>query len=246
MKSMRTLATAVSIALLALPVTGLAHEADSLVLRLGAVMVEPDESSSDVKVDGIGAVAGAKVGVDNNTQLGINLVYKFTDHLGLGVLGATPFKHDIAGADGLSGVGKLGSTKHLPPTITLQYFPLSPSSRVQPYVGVGINYTTFFEEKTDDNLTAVFQAVADANLGANAVKVTGVDMKLDDSFGLAAELGVDLLLTDRLMLNAAIWYADIGTEAQLTGKTAQNVNIKAKVDVDIDPMVYMVSVGYRF
>jgi len=71
-------------------------------------------------------------------------------------------------------------------------------------------------------------------------------MKLDDSFGLAAELGVDIMLSERLLLNAAIWHVDIDTQAKLTGKTVEGINIDAKVDVDIDPMVYMISLGYRF
>lgn len=248
MKKSTFLTTSLAAAILALPTVTMAHEANSFILRVGAVMVEPNEDSSDlsVKTADIGTVENARVGLNSDTQLGINFTYKFTDNLGIGVLGATPFKHDIQSAGLLSdlGLGNLGSTKHLPPTVTLQYFPLSPSSKVQPYVGIGFNYTTFFQEDTSSDLTAAFQTVADLN--DVAVTVTGVDLKLDDSFGLAAELGVDYMLTDRLMLNAAIWYADIDTEATLTGKTEEGINVKAKLDVDIDPMVYMVSVGYKF
>ncbi len=248
MKKSTFLTTSLAAAILALPTVTMAHEANSFILRVGAVMVEPNEDSSDlsVKTADIGTVENARVGLNSDTQLGINFTYKFTDNLGIGVLGATPFKHDIQSAGLLSdlGLGNLGSTKHLPPTVTLQYFPLSPSSKVQPYVGIGFNYTTFFQEDTSSDLTAAFQTVADLN--NVAVTVTGVDLKLDDSFGLAAELGVDYMLTDRLMLNAAIWYADIDTEATLTGKTEEGINVKAKLDVDIDPMVYMVSVGYKF
>lgn len=248
MKKSTFLATSIAAAIFALPTLGMAHEANSFVLRVGAVTVDPNEDSSDLFVStaDIGTVDGARVGLNSNTQLGINFTYKFTDNLGIGVLGATPFKHDIQSTGLLSdlGLGNLGSTKHLPPTITLQYFPLSPSSKVQPYVGVGFNYTIFFQEDTTSDLTAAFQTVADLN--NVAVTVTGVDLKLDSSFGLAAELGVDYMLTDRLMLNAAIWYADIDTEATLTAKTEEGIKVKAKLDVDIDPMVYMISVGYKF
>ncbi len=249
MKYQRLATRTLAAALLTLPALALAHESNSWVLRAGAVLVEPDEDSSEVRVKpaDIGAVAGAEVGVDSNTQLGLTATYKFTDHFGLGILGATPFEHDISGAGPtLGGIGKLGSTRHLPPTISLEFFPLNPSYPIQPYLGIGINYTTFFHEKTSDRLSDVFQLVADANLGAGAVTVRDVDMKLDDSFGLAAELGIDIMLSERLLLNAAIWHVDIDTKATLTGKTVEGVDIDAKVDVDIDPMVYMISLGYRF
>jgi len=240
MKKSTFLATSLAAAILALPTVSMAHEANSLVLRVGAVTVDPHEDSSDLKVAGLGTLAGAQVGLDSDTQLGINFTYKFTDNLGIGVLGATPFKHDISGAGSvLAGAGKLGSTKHLPPTVTLQYFPLPASSAVQPYVGVGFNYTTFFQEDTTSTLVDTFSAVAGA-------QVNSVDMKLDDSFGLAAEIGVDYMVTDRIAINAAIWYADIDTEAELTAKFADGSKAKAKIDVDVDPMVYMVSVGYKF
>src|SRR5690606_40775926 len=203
MKKSTFLTTSLAAAILALPTVTMAHEANSFILRVGAVMVEPNEDSSDlsVKTADIGTVENARVGLNSDTQLGINFTYKFTDNLGIGVLGATPFKHDISGAGSvLAGAGKLGSTKHLPPTVTLQYFPLPASSAVQPYVGVGFNYTTFFQEDTTSTLVDTFSAVAGA-------QVNSVDMKLDDSFGLAAEIGVDYMVTDRIAINAAISYA---------------------------------------
>jgi outer membrane protein len=53
------------------------------------------------------------------------------------------------------------------------------------------------------------------------------------------------MLTDRIMLNASVWYVDIDTKASVDGPSALSVG-KTKVDVDIDPWVYMVGVGYKF
>lgn len=211
-----------------------AYEPGDFVLRAGPVLVDPQESSGDLHVEGA-RLEGAEVGVDSDTQLGITATYMFADHLGVGILGATPFSHDINGAgDALAGTGKLAETKHLPPTITLQYFPLNSGSKIQPYAGIGVNYTVFFDEDTTSALT-------------NALGAASTDIDLDDSFGLAAELGVDVMVTDHIGVNAAVWYADIDTEATIKAYDgAGNKVATGKIDVDIDPMVYMLGVSYRF
>ncbi|ERS85504.1 MULTISPECIES: OmpW/AlkL family protein [Marinobacter] len=197
-----------------------AFEAGDFVVRAGAVHVAPDDSSDVITVGSVAALGDdARVAVDSNTQLGIRGTYMFTSNIGLGVLAATPFKHNISGAGDIAALGKIAETKHLPPTITLQYYPMASSSAVQPYVGVGVNYTTFFEEKTSGALE-------------------GLDIELDDSIGVAAEIGVDYMLSEQFGLNAAIWWADIDTEAEVEGLD--------KFDVEIDPMVYMVGFTYKF
>ena len=170
---------------------------------------------------------GSKAYVDSDTQLGLTFTYMLTDHLGLGLLAATPFKHDIkaklaGNADRLNA----GSTKHLPPTLTLQYFPMHSESKFQPYAGVGVNYTKFFEEDVGSELEGV--------LGKGK-------LKLDDSWGVAFELGMDYALTDRWVVNAAVWYIDIDTDAKFNFPGAE-----VKTKVDIDPLVYMVGIGYKF
>ena len=218
-----------------------AYEAGDFIGRVGAVTVDPDSSSSNLNSAALGEVPGAQVSVDSDTQLGLTVSYMFTDQIALGVLGATPFKHDIKG-DGtaLGGTGKLAETKHLPPTITVQYFPMPSGSKFQPYVGVGVNYTNFFEEKTTQKLTGIYDDLA-GNPGINRT-----DIKLDDSFGLAAEIGADYMITENIGVNAAIWYADIDTEATINAYAGNAKADTSTIDVDIDPWVYMVGVSYKF
>ena len=222
-----------------------AFEAGDFVVRGGAITVSPDASSSNLRTDlaALPEVPGATVDVDSDTQVGLRFSYMLTSELALGVLGATPFKHDIEGDGVLSSYGKLGETKQLPPTITLQYFPMPSSSDFQPYVGAGFNYTVFFEEDTTTNLD---RAVDDAATnGAGAVQDT--DLSLDDSFGLAAEVGMDYMFTENFGVNAAVWWIDIDTDAEIgvydgTGNKIATGNL----DVEIDPWVYMVGVSYKF
>ena len=203
--------------------SAMAYEAGDIILRAGVASVQPDESSSALKLDGT-ALAGTSAGVDNNEQLGLTGTYMLTSNMGIGLLAATPFEHDIT-ANGL-GVDA-GSAKHLPPTLTLQYFPMDSASDFQPYVGIGINYTAFFDEKVDSELEGV--------LGSG-------DLELDDSIGLALEAGVDYAFDEHWVLNAAVWYIDIETSADFKFDSGSRV----KADVDIDPWVYMLGIGYKF
>ncbi|HEY9121184.1 MAG TPA: OmpW family outer membrane protein [Marinobacter sp.] len=230
-----------------------AYEAGDLMLRVGPAHVAPDDSSSDLAFSGRGPLAGQNlalpgtgVAVDSNTQFGITATYMLTPKIGVGLLAATPFKHDINGADSLGSFGKLAETKHLPPTLTLQYFPMESASRLQPYVGVGVNYTTFFEEKTTGTLNTVIDSVAQANFGTPAGTVDGSKLELDDSVGVALEAGIDYMLSDNFGLNAALWWIDLDTEATITALAGDTKVGEITTDVDIDPMVYMVGFTLKF
>jgi len=205
-----------------------AHQAGDIIVRAGAITVDPREDSGALKFDGASA-AGTSATLDSDTQLGLNFAYMLTDKVGIELLAATPFSHEV-GVKGLGGLdGKLGDIKHLPPTLSVVYYPLDSKSAFKPYVGVGVNYTTFFQE----DLSSERKAQGFSSL------------ELDDSWGLAFQVGADYMLTDRLMINAQVRYIDIDTEATVKGPGALGI-AKTKVDVDVDPMVYMVGLGYKF
>jgi outer membrane protein len=207
-----------------------AHQAGDIIVRSGAITVDPQESSGDIWVGALDTdVAGTKATLNSDTQLGLNFAYMLTNNIGIELLAATPFSHDV-GVKGMPGAfaglnGKLGELKHLPPTLSVVYYPLDSSSAFQPYVGAGINYTWFFDTELSSE--------------AQDKGFSGLDMK--DSWGLAAQVGMDYMLTDSIMLNAQVRYIDIDT----TG-TTHILGDKVKVDVDVDPFVYMVGLGYKF
>jgi len=177
-------------------VSGLAqaYEAKDIVIRAGAASVQPDDSSSSVVVaePALGTAEGVKVGVESDTQFGISFTYFITPKIGVEVLAATPFSHDIVGDGVVAGAGKLGETKHLPPTVSVQFYPMASDSKFQPYIGAGLNYTTFFDEETTQTLTDSIGAIAniaEPSVPADAVVASSTSLKLDDSFGLALQAG---------------------------------------------------------
>ncbi|CAI9000495.1 MULTISPECIES: OmpW/AlkL family protein [Pseudomonas] len=211
-----------------------AFEAGDILLRAGAITVNPEADSSSVKVDQgplAGADLGGKATMSSDTQLGLNFAYMLTNHLGIELLAATPFEHDVKlkGTALSAANGKLGTLKHLPPTLSLVYYPLDPKSAFQPYVGGGINYTYIYDE----------------HVGSQAQSAGFSNFKAENSWGLAWQVGADYMLTDNIMINAQVRYIDIDTRA-----TVENNSIapgtRARVDVDVDPFIYMVGLGYKF
>ncbi|WLE96679.1 MAG: OmpW family outer membrane protein [Candidatus Electrothrix communis] len=214
-----------------------AHSPGDILLRVGAVTVMPDTESGAVSglPDGVN---NARVDVEDNTQLSLTATYMLTSNLGLEVLAATPFTHDIIGQGDIEGVA-VGETQHLPPTLSLQYHFGSENGVFNPYIGVGLNVTMFFSEEVDGQLVDTLNTLPTiAGLGG----INSVNMELDPSIGLAAQAGVDVKVADNWYVNAAVWYIDISTTAELT----TDIGTTHEVDVDIDPWVFNVAVAYKF
>ena len=208
-----------------------AYKEGDVIVRAGVAVVDPNSDSSNLNVSGV--PLGGDVNVGSDTQLGLTFAYMLQDHLGLELLAATPFTHEVKMKNSELGAplnGKIADVSHLPPTLSLQYYPMDPASKFQPYAGIGVNYTVFF----DEDLSSQYEALGFSNLD------------LESSWGVAGQLGMDYLVTDNILLNAAVWYIDIDTKATMDGPSALAPGLKTSVDVNIDPWVYMVGVGYKF
>ena len=211
-----------------------AHEAGDIILRAGAITVNPKDDSSSVKVDQ-GPLAGANLGgkatLNSDTQLGLNFAYMITNNWGIELLAATPFEHDVKLKGTALGAanGKLGTLKHLPPTLSVVYYPLDGKSAFQPYVGAGINYTWIYDE----------------HVSSDARSKGFSNFKASNSWGMAFQVGADYMITDNIMLNAQLRYIDIDTRATVEND-AVAPGTRARVNVDVDPFIYMVGLGYKF
>jgi outer membrane protein OmpA-like peptidoglycan-associated protein len=145
----------------------------------------------------------------------------FTNHFGVELLAAWPFTHGIDVKPYSGGEERIAQTDHLPPTLSLVWRPFDDKATFQPYVGVGVNYTMFFNEEL-----------------RNAPN--GVDVSLDDSVGPAAVIGTDIALGEdkKWFLNAAVRWMDIDTDVSIENDELGTV--------EIDPFVYTVGIGRRF
>jgi outer membrane protein len=202
------------VAAAAFPTIASAHQAGDVIFRVGTATVRPTEGSDNVL--GLGSF-----NINNNTQMGLTLGYMFTDNIGMELLAATPFQHKV----GLQSTGTIAEVKQLPPSLMAQYYFGDRQDKLRPYLGVGINYTTFYD--TNFNQTG-----RDAGLS---------DLSVKDSWGVATQAGLDYNLDDNWLINMSVWWMDIDTEVKFkAGGEQQNINTR------IDPWVFMFGVGYRF
>ncbi|MFV0385059.1 OmpW/AlkL family protein [Paracoccus sp. (in: a-proteobacteria)] len=135
-----------------------------------------------------GTVAGARLDINNNTRPIFTAEYFIRDNIGIEILAATPFKHDLK-LDGQH----IGNTDHLPPTISVNYhFPTY--NAWKPYLGIGANYTFFFDTHS--------------NLG---------DLDIDNSFSASVQAGIDYKFTDRDAARVNIRWFDLDADVKLNG-----------------------------
>ncbi|WP_127112445.1 OmpW/AlkL family protein [Shimia sediminis] len=196
-----TSALALTAALAALSAPALAQSQGDWTVGVGVANVNPKSNN--------GTLAGGKATISDDTQLSLTVEYFIRDNIGIELLAATPFSHDIS----INGAFA-GETKQLPPTLSLNYH-FATASKWKPYVGLGLNYTTFFEEKSP--------------LGT---------LRLKDSWGVAAQVGLDYQVSDNGALRVNARWMDIDTKAYLDGAYIGKA--------EIDPVVLGVSYVHRF
>lgn len=194
--------------LLALVLAASAHatEPGQWLVRAGATNISPKDDNGTLK--GIGP--SAKVEVDDAWGFTFNVSYFLTENWAVELLAAAPYNHNFD----IQGTTISGKTDHLPPTLSVQYhYPLN--DRVTPYVGLGVNWTIFYNE--------------DLNVPAN--------LDLDDSVGVAAQVGVDIDWKDNWFFNVDLRWINIESDVDVAGTRVGKVKI--------DPWLFGLSVGYR-
>lgn len=192
----------------------LAQQAGDFTVGLGIGYVMPKDDN--------GSLVGGTIGVDVGDSVRPTLTgeYFVYENLGIELLAAWPFKHSIS----LDGIGKVADTTHLPPTLSLVYH-FTNSSAITPYVGVGVNYTNFY----DTDLTTYGQIALGA--GKNA-------LDLSNSWGVAGMAGLDYAVSDSGAIRGEIRYIDIDTDVTLNGTKIGTVAV--------DPWVFNVAYVFKF
>lgn len=244
--SLRTLLTTALLAA-GMGTPALAQEAGDWLFRIGATYVAPNASSGDLVFEGT-SLAGFRADVDDQLGVGFNLTYFLSPNWGVELLAATPFDHEIEGDRALEALGRIGSVKHLPPVLSLQYH-FMPDRNVRPYVGAGLNYTLLFDEDTTQSLQDGIVATANGALGTS-YSGGSTKLRIDDSFGIALQAGIDFDLSDTWFFNVDARWIDIDADADLRTTTfdadGAAVTFDSTLDVDIDPWVLTAAVGFRF
>ncbi len=154
------------------------------------------------------------VDIDSNAQVGISVGRHLTDQWALEVLAATPFSH-TASLNGAEAV----EFKHLPPTVSLQYYFGASDATFRPFVGAGVNFTWVFDEQERG-------------------PVAGTRVSLDNSWGLAAQAGLLWNFSEAWHATADVRWIDIESDARLNGADIGTATV--------DPLVMSVMFGTTF
>ncbi|CCQ09366.1 Outer membrane protein W precursor [Pseudoalteromonas luteoviolacea B = ATCC 29581] len=195
----------------------------NLSLNVGAINVNPTSSASPIDQNN-----ALGLSADANTQLGLTFDYAYSDNIVFELVAATPFSHTVNGEGGLKGAD-IAKIKHLPPTLLAQYHFLAKDAAFRPFVGLGLNYTVFFDEEPS--------AALKATLGTNDVK-----LDLDSSFGLALQAGFNYTLDEKWGIHGMVAKIDIDTDATVYANGAKALTSSVKVD----PVVAMLGIKYNF
>lgn len=208
---MNAIRSLIAIAAAAAAVTALpvqAQDTGNFIVRARAVHL--DSANKD----------GTGLGLTINNKMipEVDITYFLTPNLAAELILTYPQKQTVH-----SSVLKAdaGTFKHLPPTLTLQYH-FTGLGSFRPYVGAGVNYT---------NISAVHLDAASAALG----KPVGLK---HNSWGLAAQVGVDVPVGGGWLLNLDVKKVQIKTDVMAGGSSAGKFKV--------DPLLVGVGFGKRF
>lgn len=194
--------------------TATAQSLDNLQVRFGVSGVIPDESA-DI------STIGGTVAISEEWVPSVQVEYFFTDNVSAELLCCVA-RHNVRATGTAIGTVPLGKISHFPPTVTLKYH-FNTESQLRPYLGAGVNYTTFFDEEVP-----------------NGGAVTAISY--DDSFGGALQAGLDYQFSDHWSAFIDVRKIWISTDVTLQAGPATTIN----ADVDINPIVASAGFGYRF
>ena len=158
---------------------------------------------------------GLDLSVNNKMIPELDISYFFTPNFAAELILTYPQKHDVR-----AGGAKIGSLKHLPPTLLAQYH-FTNLGAFKPYVGAGINYTRFSSVK--------FDPAVDAALNPSVKK---------NSFGPALQIGFDYALDKNWSINFDVKKVYIKTDVRSFGTKVGTFKV--------DPLLVGVGLGYRF
>ena len=175
-------------------------------IRVAATHIDPADKSDPVG----GTGASDRLSVEDKTIPEVDIAYFFTPNWAAELMLTYPQKHDVY-LDGAS----IGTFKHLPPALLAQYH-FAPGAQISPYVGAGINWTTFSKNKL----------------------LNGQGSLEHDSIGPVVQAGINFNLDAHWSLNVDVKKVLIRSDVFIGGVKASKV--------EVDPVLFGIGVGYRF
>ncbi len=190
-----------------------------------AEVVSPSVGSGKwmVRVRGIGILPDADSGT-NVPGIGVDIDDRIVPELDITYFLTNNWALELVLAlskhdvDGTGAIAgvNVGDFYIIPPHLMLQYH-FDLGNGFKPYVGVGVNYSIIFDEDA-------------------AAPFTSLDV--DNGWGFSLQAGVDIQVKDNWHLNVDVKKTWLNVDA--------TVNNAILADIDVDPWIVGVGIGYRF
>ncbi len=192
---------------------------DPWQIRVRVVDVAPLASNNSVYTLG-GGFVGKGLTVQSQVIPEIDVSYFFTPNIAVEAICCFSY-HSIKAVNALAALGTVGNTWVFPPTVLLQYH-FRNFGDFQPYLGLGVNYTHYFNTNATGGLAAG-------------------PLRINDSFGVALQAGFDYMLNRNWGFNADVKYITMSPSAKYPVALGG-----LKSTVAINPLVFGIGVTYRF
>ncbi|MBL8708825.1 MAG: OmpW family protein [Rhodospirillaceae bacterium] len=180
-----------------------------------------------IRLRGIGVIPADNADIDpigGDTELSntgmpeIDFTYFVTDNIAFELIAATTH-HEVSARSTAAGDIDLGDVWLLPPTLLAQYHFFT-KERFSPYVGAGINYTIFYG--VDEAKNSIAQ-----------------DVDYENSIGWALQIGIDYRMNENWYINADVKRLFLNSDVSIN-------NGAVDADVDVDPWIFGMGIGYKF
>ena len=185
-------------------------------IKLGVIFYQPHAQTSGIT--GLGVPAGADASIGSATTLLGTWEREVAPNLGIELVLGVPPTIKAKGAGTVAFLGEVLSAKNVAPTVLINYHFGDAGNALRPYVGIGVNYTRFTDAKTP----------------------YGWKVSLSDSWGLAAQVGVDYALGSQWGLFASIGTAQVKSDLVAVGASV------LRSTIDFRPVTYAAGVAYKF
>lgn len=212
---MKTTIGMAALALAAATPLAQAQDTGNWIVRGRAVhLASANTNSSDLKAT-LTSLGSSEASINDRWLPELDISYFFSPNLALELVLTYPQKQTLS----ITNVGKIGSFKHLPPTLSLQYH-FTGLSGFRPYVGAGLNYTN----------------ISDVEWGATGQSL-GLNLKRN-STGLSLQAGFDVPMGGGWLFNADVKKVQIKTDVSSGGTKIGTFKV--------DPTLISLGVGKRF
>jgi outer membrane protein len=200
-------------------------------VRIGLYSVFYHVSADDLS--GPYVPAGANLDARNVETLYLAYVRSLSEHFDVELtLGYPPLQKTVG-----KGPATLGSVPYdgqviatarwIAPTLLFEYVFLSENSKFRPYIGAGVNYTTFYDR--------------DSTAQGNAASGGPTRLSLTSSVGPAGTVGMAYHIADNWHM-----YASYSISKVKTDLTADTAGVIRSTQINFGPQALVVAVGYSF